>query len=252
MRAIVIGAGRGQRLMPTTAHAPKCFAEVAGRRILDWIVEAFARNGVDDIVFVGGYLIEQVQADYPEFTFVHNGGWAANNILASLMCAEDLMDRPFFTTYADILYRPHAVRALQEASGDIRCVVDTKWRERYEHRTEHPMTDGEKVTVADGRLSRIHRDIDPDLAHGEFTGVARFSVEGARALREHYHRCRGESSGRAFREAPSFEKAYLIHLLQEMIEHGVAMDHVDVPGEYWEIDTQQDFDMARADWRADP
>ena len=31
MRAIIIGAGRGARLMPTTADAPKCFAEVRGR-----------------------------------------------------------------------------------------------------------------------------------------------------------------------------------------------------------------------------
>ena len=33
MRVIVIGAGRGRRLMPTTADAPKCFAEVAGKRL---------------------------------------------------------------------------------------------------------------------------------------------------------------------------------------------------------------------------
>jgi choline kinase len=249
MRAIIIGAGRGQRLMPTTKNAPKCYAEVAGRRILDWIVEAFAENGVDDIVFIGGYLMEKVQAEYPGFTFRSNEEWPDNNILASLMCAEDLMDRPFFTTYADILYRPDAVSSLIECSGDIRCVVDTKWKERYEHRTKHPMTDGEKVTVADGHITRVHRDIDPDLAHGEFTGVAWFSEEGGKLLREHYHRCRQEFSGRAFREAPIFEKAYLIHLLQEMIEHDVPVRHADVPGEYWEIDTQQDYDMARADWR---
>jgi hypothetical protein len=33
-----------------------------------------------------------------------------------------------------------------------------------------------------------------------------------------------------------------------MIEHDVPVRHADVPGEYWEIDTQQDYDMARADW----
>ena len=119
MRAIVIGAGRGQRLMPTTKNAPKCYAEVAGRRILDWIVEAFAENGVDDIVFIGGYLMEKVQAEYPGFTFRPNEEWPDNNILASLMCAEDLMDRPFFTTYADILYRPDAVSSLIECSGRV-------------------------------------------------------------------------------------------------------------------------------------
>ncbi|GIT28132.1 MAG: hypothetical protein Ct9H300mP1_01780 [Planctomycetaceae bacterium] len=45
-RAIIIGAGRGERLMPTTADAPKCFAEVGGRRILDWTVEALTRPGL--------------------------------------------------------------------------------------------------------------------------------------------------------------------------------------------------------------
>ena len=39
-----------------------------------------------------------------------------------------------------------------------------------------------------------------------------------------------------------------IHLLQEMLEHGVAMSHVDTPGGYIEVDTQQDFDYARKFW----
>ncbi len=248
MRAIIIGAGRGQRLMPTTENAPKCYAEVGGRRILDWIVEAFTANGIDDIVFIGGYLIEPIQADYPQFTFRLNEDWPNNNILESLMRAEDLMSEPFISTYADILYRPSAIAALLEGAGEITAVVDTLWRERYRGRTEHPMADGEKVITSAGRITRVHRDIEPDLANGEFTGVVRFSVDGARSLREHYHRCRAKCAGRPFREAAVFEKAYLIHLLQEMIEQGESIHHVDVPGEYWEIDTQQDFAMARRAW----
>ncbi len=42
MRAIIIGAGRGIRLMPTTANSPKCFAEVQGKSVLEWIFEAFS------------------------------------------------------------------------------------------------------------------------------------------------------------------------------------------------------------------
>ena len=61
MKAIIIGAGRGIRLMPTTANTPKCFAEVKGRRILDWSLAAFRTNGLDDIVFIGGYQIDKVR-----------------------------------------------------------------------------------------------------------------------------------------------------------------------------------------------
>src|SRR5690349_17708528 len=55
MKAIIIGAGRGRRLMPTTADTPKCYAEVQGHRLLDWALRAFAGANVRDICFIGGY-----------------------------------------------------------------------------------------------------------------------------------------------------------------------------------------------------
>ena len=42
-----------------------------------------------------------------------------------------------------------------------------------------------------------------------------------------------------------FEKAYKILLFQEMIEAGEQFAHVDTPGGYIEVDTQQDFEYAR-------
>src|SRR6266511_6309300 len=104
MQAIIIGAGRGRRLMPTTAETPKCFAEVNGRRLLDWAVDAFAGAGITDICFIGGYQIEKVRRDYPNFTFRSNLNWARNNILLSLMQAEDLMAAGFVCCYSDILF----------------------------------------------------------------------------------------------------------------------------------------------------
>lgn len=249
MKAIIIGAGRGKRLMPTTADTPKCLAEVRGRSILDWILDALAANGVTQICFIGGYQMEKVRAAYPHFTFHHNAGWENNNILASLMCAEAEMDEPFVSCYSDTLFTAAAVERVAASPADLSLLVDTEWKARYAHRTEHPPGDAEKVTVLNGAITRIHRHIDELLAHGEFTGMARFSVAGARLLREHYHRCRALHAGQPFREAAVFEKAYLIHLLQEMIEQGVRMVHADTPGGYMEIDTQQDFDLARRFWQ---
>jgi len=249
VRAIIIGAGRGQRLMPSTADAPKCFAEVQGTRIIDWIVRALRDGGVSQICFIGGYRIESVQAAYPDFVFRHNADWPNNNILASLMCAEDLMDRPFITSYADILYTPDVVRGLVESPADIALGIDTDWVEHYRPRTRHPPHDAEKATVADGRVTRLHRGIPAAEAYGEFIGVARFSTAGGQALRGAFHRRRAERTGKPYREAAVFEKAYLIHLLQDMIEQGSAMGHVDTPGRYREIDTQEDLDLAQRLWQ---
>ena len=127
MRAIIIAAGRGRRLMPTTADSPKCFAEVQGKRILDWVLQALSANGISDICFIGGYQIEKVKADYPQFTFRHNADWENNNILASLMCAEDLMDVPFISTYSDCLFNADVVKRVMANPADIALSVDTDW-----------------------------------------------------------------------------------------------------------------------------
>lgn len=248
MKGIIIGAGRGRRLMPLTDDAPKSYAEIGGRRILDWCLAALGSAGLSEIVFIGGYRIERVRADYPNLRFVHNAAWERNNILASLMHAETEMAGGFVSTYADILYTPDAVRRLIASPADVALLVDTDWRERYRPRTQHPEADGEKVRLRDGRVTEVNRAIPPDEAPAEFTGVAKFTPAGARALIEHYHRARQRYDGRPFREAPRFETAYMIHLLQEMLEAGVEMAAIETDGGYFEIDTTEDYELAQRGW----
>ena len=248
MRVIVIGAGRGRRLMPTTADVPKCFAEVAGRRLLDWALRAFRASGLNRICFVGGYQIEKVKRDFPDFIFRHNTSWESNNILESLLHAEDLMDEAFICCYSDVLFTPDIIARLAASPDDMVLGVDTAWLERYEHRSDHPPDDAEKVTISGDRVTRVHRQIPTAEAYGEYIGVAKFSAAGAARLREHYRRCRDEYSGRPWREASVFEKAYKILLFQEMIECGERFTHVDTPGGYIEVDTQQDFEYAQQYW----
>ena len=178
MRAIIIGAGRGSRLMPTTEDAPKCYAEIQGKRILDWTLEALRNGGCTEVVFIGGYRIESVKRDYPDFIFRENKDWPNNNILVSLMCAEDLMDRPFVTTYSDILFTKDVVRGLVESRDELSLGVDTDWREHYKPRTQHPPHDAEKVITRGGKVERVYRTIPYEDATGEFIGVAKFGADG--------------------------------------------------------------------------
>src|SRR6478672_4060137 len=195
MKAIIIGAGRGRRLMPTTADTPKCFAEVQGQRLLDRALNSFRKAGITDICFIGGYQIDKVKRDYPQFTFRHNVDWENNNILASLMYAEDLMTDGFVCCYSDILFTSGVVSQVLKQPQDIVLSVDTKWLARYEHRTMHPPNDAEKVTTLNGHVMRIHRAIPTTEAHGEYTGIARFTARGAAELQKHFHDARHRHAG---------------------------------------------------------
>jgi UDP-N-acetylglucosamine diphosphorylase/glucosamine-1-phosphate N-acetyltransferase len=59
-QAVILAAGEGQRLRPFTVNKPKTMLSIAGKPILQYVVEALARNGVRNIVIVVGYRKEQV------------------------------------------------------------------------------------------------------------------------------------------------------------------------------------------------
>ena len=233
-----------------TNEVPKTLVPVMGRPMLDWILDALADAGFArrDVVFIAGYRAAEVRARYPEFTYVENADWANNNILLSLLCAREHLAGGFLCSYADIVDRLAIVRALVASPHDAVLGCDTDWRRRYRDRSQHPETDGEKLCAEGSRVTRLSRRIAPEAASGEFVGVARFTAGGARDLLAAFDAARAEFAGREFREGRSFERAYLIDLLQWMLERGAAMHRVDTHGGYMEIDTLEDLAAAPRWW----
>ena len=250
MRAIIIGAGRGSRLGPETDQIPKTLVEVMGRPMLDWVLEALEAGGFSrkDVVFVCGYAEGVVRERYPELTFVQNSDWQNNNILLSLMYARDHMSDGFVSTYADIVYEGDIVQKLVQSPHDIVLGCDTAWRRRYTHRSQHPESDAEKLRADDRRVVELSRHIPSPEADGEFIGVMKLSAAGARELCTAFDRARAEYAGKVFREGRTFERAYLIDLLQHMLLGGSIMCREDTPGGYMEIDTLEDLAMAERWW----
>jgi|TARA_Y100000031_G_C8236123_1_gene393318 glucose-1-phosphate thymidylyltransferase len=54
-QAVILSAGEGQRLRPFTATRPKVMLSIAGKPILQYVVEALAQNGIRNLVMVIGY-----------------------------------------------------------------------------------------------------------------------------------------------------------------------------------------------------
>jgi len=60
MRAIVLAAGRGQRMRPLSDERPKPLLEVHGKPLIVWHLEALAQGGVREIVVNTAWLEEQI------------------------------------------------------------------------------------------------------------------------------------------------------------------------------------------------
>lgn len=60
MKAIVLAAGRGQRMRPLSDHTPKPLLEVHGKPLIVWHLEALARGGVREVVVNTAWLEDQL------------------------------------------------------------------------------------------------------------------------------------------------------------------------------------------------
>ena len=60
-RALILAAGRGERMRPLTDHTPKPLLQVRGQRLIEWHLQALAAAGVREVVVNTAWLEEQFE-----------------------------------------------------------------------------------------------------------------------------------------------------------------------------------------------
>ena len=246
-KSIIVAAGRGNRLGPLTDDRPKCLLEIGGKTILQRQLEVEKQHGITNIVVVRGYRKELI--NYPGIKYYDDINY--RGILGSLFFAEQEMNEGFIFSYADILYGQNIVKNLLETEGDIILVVDTNWQEHYKGREKHPVDEAELVKVNSDRVVKIGKDVvGTEEAHGEFIGLAKFSDRGAKIIRDIYHDLlKRHKKEDPFQNAKEFQRAYLTDFIQELVDRGHEVKTVDITGDWIEIDTDEDLNKAKKQWR---
>lgn len=91
MKAMILAAGRGERMRPLTDHTPKPLLCVGGKPLIVWHLEALAKAGFKEIVINHAHLGQQIEASLgdgsqwglqiqysPEKTALETAGGIAN------------------------------------------------------------------------------------------------------------------------------------------------------------------------------
>ncbi len=117
MKAVVLAAGYGKRLMPLTANRPKHVLPLAGKPLIMTVVESIARAGITDIGIVVGYRSEEImnvlkKLDWVDPTYIYQnniGGTGA----ALKECKDYLAGEDFFlVVYGDLTVDDKILREL--------------------------------------------------------------------------------------------------------------------------------------------
>ena len=137
MKAVILAAGRGERLSPLTDNLPKPLLPLRGRPILEHVISGVARAGIREFIIVIGYLGDFIRR---RFSFMKDLGvnirWILNPkyVLGnaySLLCAERslLKDEFFLLSMSDHLYEDSVIKKiLNEFDGEPLISVDREPR----------------------------------------------------------------------------------------------------------------------------
>lgn len=189
-RGIVLAAGPGSELGELVKDRPKAMVPIAGKPILEHILDAYRSANIRELVVVRGYAKDAVKVQGA--TFVDNDAYATTDELASLAAAKSSLDGPCIVSYGDVLFKKYVLDELLETPGDFVVAVDsmakpadvkdaavkTDWAICSE---PHSRT---QLLASNVTLKDVSTDNKAAGITGEWTGIFKMSANGASAVRE--------------------------------------------------------------------
>jgi MurNAc alpha-1-phosphate uridylyltransferase len=200
-QALILAAGRGERMRPLTDTTPKPLLRVRGKPLIAWHLERLAAAGVTDVVINTAWLEEQFPAALGDgsafglrIRYSHEGaqfGGALETAGGIATALPLLQDAPFWLLAGDV-FMPDF---------------------------DFPASDAHRF-AASSALAHIYLVANP--AHnpqGDF-GISPGGLALARAAEQFTYSTVGLYHPRLFRETPAGQKAALAPLLRQAMQDG--------------------------------
>jgi choline kinase len=169
----------------------------------------------------------------------------------SLFCAKEKLCDSVLISYSDIIFEKKILDQLQNFKGDIGVAVRLNWKSSYNGRTLHSKIEAENILLENGKILKTQKNISEELPNqtvAEFLGLIKLSKVGCSIFLEKFSELKKSHTGK-FHSSPSLKQAYLTDMLQELIDTGYTVEPVLVNGNWCEIDTIQDIENARKNFR---
>jgi L-glutamine-phosphate cytidylyltransferase len=176
MKAIILSAGQGRRLLPLTEKSPKCALPIGGRSALEWQLHEIARCDIDEVVVVTGFGADTVDDIVARTTALpvrtlYNPFYARCDNLGTCWVARTEMYQPFVIINGDTLFEAAVLRKLLDSGSDLPITLVTDSKAAYD-------SDDMKVIIEHGRLHRVGKQLDTGSVNGESIGMMCFRDQG--------------------------------------------------------------------------
>ena len=177
MKIVLPVAGNGVRLRPYTENLPKCLLPVAGKTIIDWIVDDALFLKPSETIFITGYkasVVDEFLKQKPEWGAVRtvvqsNPQGLGEAISLALPYVND--DEPLLIILGDTLFE-----------ADLSILKNENENVLYTFKVEDPKRFGVAVTDKDGHIERLVEKPQEFVSDEAIVGI--YYIKDVKALKE--------------------------------------------------------------------
>jgi glucose-1-phosphate thymidylyltransferase len=219
VKVVIPLAGKGTRLRPHTFVTPKPLVHVGGRPVMSYILDDLKDLGVEEIVFITGYMKEHIEEyiaeEYPEFEAHYVEQKVQDGTAGAVKLAEPFIDEDLLIIFVDTLFDADLsiVKELPEHEAGVIWAKEVEDYQRF----------GVIVTDDDGYMKRIIEK--PQDPISKLANIGLYYIRDWETLFAGIDETLGSTLG------PGGEY-YLTDAFQYMIDHGKKIRTVEVAGWY--------------------
>jgi glucose-1-phosphate thymidylyltransferase len=219
MKAVIPLAGKGTRLRPHTLTTPKPLVRVAGKPVMSYILDRFPELGIQEAVFIVGYLRDEVERyireEYPDLKAHFVVQEVQDGTAGAIKLAEPWADEDLLIIFVDTLF---------DADLDLPRSLAPEWSGIiWAKEVEDYQRFGVIVTDGEGGMTRIVEK--PTEPISRLANIGLYYIRDTALLFEGINQVLDSDPG------PSAE-FYLTDAFQYMVDHGARIRTAPVEGWY--------------------
>ena len=216
MKIIVPLAGKGTRLLPLTKRVPKPLVKVAGRPVMDYVMDSVRALDPEELIVITGHLKDEVERyivkhyDVPA-QFVEQK--ALNGTAGAIELARPYVDGPVLIIFVDTLFDADLSLIKGTAADGIIWAKEVEDYQRF----------GVIVTDAQGHMTRIVEK--PSTPVSRLANIGLQYIQDSKALFDGIAHVLGQPPGKG-------GEYYLTDAFQYMVDRGRKIAVAEVTGWY--------------------
>ena len=102
MKALILAAGKGERLKPLTDYKPKALLPICNKALLEYHLQILRSHGIEEIAVVVNYLEEKIRERFRDLKFYRDE--MMSGTASALLAARNFIDDEFILLYGDIFF----------------------------------------------------------------------------------------------------------------------------------------------------